>query len=397
MRRHTALIFALTLTAACAATFGRAFARPEGIGSWTGRIPETVENENTSEAEQILTESGLHVRMGAPNGEVTVNLGVVGGSFDVMIPDGEEWVGADVDVRSGVLTIRSSLSSQNTNPSDDTATRADSAETAELTGDGSDTAEIETTEVTKETETIELVQEPKNAPTRPDSVTVTVKNTTDDGKVLWADFLICADTDGTAQGSITLDGALTYYNPKVPIPVRSSGEACTLLLNGGMFPSGTRYRSDNGEYLLMCDDYLHIPANTDVLIDLSGTQISGDIDIGGHSLTYYAIPNLSSERAYIIGNTELVLPMRYTWGGISPTVKPERLKVSPTGTATYEPADGVKITPDSDGREIRLTADGGSAGTYRVTLTWSLADGTELYRMEIPFYIMYDSVIPDVE
>lgn len=351
-KRITPFVLAAAIILICTTVFavGFAGARTANTDTWTGKIlpKQTVDSSNVSS--DLLTKNGQSVLLRNRTEEFSVPIKLT--SFDGKIK-------GTLSANSGSAPVSLSLSE----------TSLSLADTA--------------------TKTVTLTVSPKDGFADAEGVTFGVE-WRGEHETLRASFFIDNRTERAEYDSATitapevfLKGEPFYITANVRATLRfSTGEGVQ-----GAFPSGTKYKGeDGGECYLYDADYITAePGET--AIDLSRAEYSGTVRITCGSVTKaltsvepikssYTDRILTMERD---ASVDLGLP--YTWEGIAPEFTIERLS-----HGAWESAADVTLR-DISGR-ARLTTDGAAAGTYRLIISWS-ASGHVLYGEEIPFFVIH--------
>lgn len=179
----------------------------------------------------------------------------------------------------------------------------------------------------------------------------------------------------------------TKYNKQLPITIVSGNEETTLQFNNGAFPAKTKYIIDGKTTLLYDGGVIQLAAQKSLILDLSETDISGEIDINSHKLSEQDLVLNIENKSFIIKN-ELELPISYLWGTLEPSIKIEHLTVNEDQLIWTE--NKLLTYEKSSAGNILLKNTSAEAGTYRITVSWIENDIT-LYKIEVPFFVRYDS------
>lgn len=223
-------------------------------------------------------------------------------------------------------------------------------------------------------------------------VTVTVSLTCGEETVS-ATFLIPV-TEKTEE--ITASGALekiqTQYNRQLPITIVSGTETTVLQLNEGNFPAFTKYSVNGTTNVLYDGGVIELDGNTTAEIDLSETEVSGEININTTQQSYIlkevnTVVLNNDSQPFIIKDI-LELPVNYLWGQLEPVIKTEQLTVADNQMSWTE-TNSVTYEKSSSGN-IQLKNNNAEAGTYMLTVLW-IENEVILYQLEIPFFVRYDS------
>lgn len=183
----------------------------------------------------------------------------------------------------------------------------------------------------------------------------------------------------------------SQYNKALPINLTTGDKAVKLKLNEGNFPSKTRYSVDGKSTILFDEGVIYLEADKDIKLDLSQTDISGDIVINTTESEYDLVDTalvLNADYKSFIIKGNLELPVSYLWGSIEPEIKTEHLTVSEDKLIW---AENKSVTCEkSTAGNILLKNNNAEAGTYKITVSW-IENNVTLYEIEIPFFVRYDS------
>lgn len=269
-------------------------------------------------------------------------------------------------------------------------------EETEGTTEGTDPEQPDSTETPGNTEEPEQPDMP-NVPDSTEallSVTVVWTAEGEEGQTKSAVFQM-EERPEEGAGSISLADQVTSYNQRTPIEITAGEEDTVLLCNGSGFPSMTRYRVGETEYLLYDKMPLTLAAGEQISLDLSGTGISGKLTLSAgkdskKSLKYQELSTLDApERPVLVGKKATEVPVVWTEEEKMTTFTVERLEYAESGLAWSKVEDdSVEVVPDLEGNKLTLTSQGAVAGTYRVSLIWQ-TEGVETAREVIPFYVFY--------
>ena len=200
-----------------------------------------------------------------------------------------------------------------------------------------------------------------------------------------------SDGPNGAQGGLA--ECQSQYHPSLPVYLTTGDGACELLCAGGAFPRGTRYTYGGAAYLLYDGGPVDLPANTQVTLDLSGTdQAGGDLLLTAgaeeYSLAYLEPPELpQDERPILVGAEGLPLPVCYRWGRAEPSVTVEQLFTD--GRAPVWTPVTTVAARESETGQMELFPEGAPAGTYRLAVSWVEKEHA-LCTLETQFFVQYE-------
>lgn len=225
------------------------------------------------------------------------------------------------------------------------------------------------------------------------SVAVTV---TCGEKVLKATFLIPMENPENPSAVGALTSWPSQYHIAQPMRVSVGTTACELLYNEGHFPAGTEYSCDGRSTLLYDGGVISLPADTDAYIDLSRTELTGDLifqdrNSNTYNIVYAEYPTLSEDLfPRMLGTEILETEIPWLWGTQEPQFVIERLAVNEENEQVWEPVATITAQKTETGY-VALEAKNALAGTYQLIVSW-LDNEITLYQMEVPFFVQYESV-----
>lgn len=387
----------LLLAAGIAAALTPALARPAASSSWAGRIP-AQQTESGEKKLSLFEKERQTVLLGAQNGEFEIPLEPNAGEYRVTDPGDGRWVKVQLAEDGSALRAKSYLDQMLTadepQPGDTTQVQT-TEETAEQTTKA-EKSEPEGTvaEPAAEEETTAPPTEQDETPAvRPDGISFTVVCTDADGTEKEASFVLAASAEYTLQGTVLLEKEQYLYAKEVRIPFTVGQEDAVLHCNNAPFPAGTVYEENGERFVLYTAQPLRVGAGSAVLLDFSKTSVETALFFTGaeqsKTLEYYPMPSFSTEQAFVMGESGMIVPVPYAFGTAKASAKTTRTEARPNGTVrvaddtiTY---DGYAATG-----ELRLTPHKTPAGAYTAQLLWQW-NGYTLYEAELPFCVCYES------
>lgn len=213
-----------------------------------------------------------------------------------------------------------------------------------------------------------------------------------DTETISATFVINRSEEGETLKSGVIVNPPQWYSPQSDIVVYLDGEA-TVMLNDGDFPALTRYEIGGVTTVLYSANCISVEEACVVYIDLSDTNVSGDIKLSTNTgeCTLTEVDNISSGiggRPFVVGDEGASLMMPYKWANITPTFTAWKM-VKNGGAASWSATNLVSCGPDAGG-DAFVTAQDAPAGTYKLLLEWNY-NGHTLYSEEICFFVRHNN------
>lgn len=410
--------------------FAPSYAHVEQSSFWAGRIPEAV--DQTADSRDLLKSGGRTVLLGALESERKLPIRLPdGGNVTVEVSDPdhikaelltEEKEDGSTESCLWMQRVQKDTTEDTTEDKKDTAGEETGTGQADSAGTSQDTETSENTETSEDTNTsgntntsentetsgntgtsgnTETPEQPET-PENPDeteeaadlSVTVTWTGEGEEGQTKSAVFQMKQRAE-EGTGSFSLAEQTTSYHQRTPLSITAGEEDVVLLCNGSGFPSMTRYREGEAEYLLYDKMPLALAAGTEITLDLSETGLTGDLTLSAgqeskKTLKYQELSTLDTpEKPVLVGKKAVDVPVVWTREEQAATFTVERLENTEQGLSwNVVEDDSVGVVPDPDGKKLTLTSRDAAAGTYRVTFIWQ-QEGTETAREVIPFYVFY--------
>lgn len=394
MKRKNAFSLILTaalLIAAALSLLSPTLAHFTANETWSGRIPNEAAADETQEAE-LLVVGGQTVLLGEPTAELVIPLHMPTDDGYSVTVDGEGWVaellyGTNVSLK--LIPTHTQAPTEPTEATEETeqpmeATQAPTEDSTEPTTE-TGREPSETTE--QPTEATEPASPPQNA------AAVTIRAAWTDGTTeKFADLILGPATERVAAGTVTAE--TEFYHPSIPLILHTGEAPVTLLCQDGDFPAGTRAVSETDgvrqTMLLYAPLPLYLPANAEVWLDLSATELTEDLVLRDEMqtlmLNYYPLPEeLDSTTPILMGDSGLLLPLPVRWGSAIASTAVERLENDGT---TWTEDETILCEENELTGELQFTPKNTPAGTYRATVRWQRGEEL-LYSLTFPFYVTY--------
>lgn len=394
MKRKNAFSLILTaalLIAAALSLLSPTLAHFTANETWSGRIPNEAAADETQEAE-LLVVGGQTVLLGEPTAELVIPLHMPTDDGYSVTVDGEGWVaellyGTNVSLK--LIPTHTQAPTEPTEATEKTEQpmKATQAPTEDSTEPTTETGREPSETTEQPTEATEPASPPQNA------AAVTIRAAWTDGTTeKFADLIFGPATERVAAGTVTAE--TEFYHPSIPLILHTGEAPVTLLCQDGDFPAGTRVVSETDgvrqTMLLYAPLPLYLPANAEVWLDLSATELTEDLVLRDEmqtlTLNYYPLPEeLDSTTPILMGDSGLLLPLPVRWGSAIASTAVERLENDGT---TWTEDETILCEENELTGELQFTPKNTPAGTYRATVLWQRGEET-LYSLSFPFYVTY--------
>lgn len=394
MKRKNAFSLILTaalLIAAALSLLSPTLAHFTANETWSGRIPNEAAADETQEAE-LLVVGGQTVLLGEPTAELVIPLHMPTDDGYSVTVDGEGWV---AELLYGTNVSLKLIPTHTQAPTEPTEVTEETEQPMEATQAPTEDSTEPTTETGREpsetteqpTEATEPASPPQNA------AAVTIRAAWTDGTTeKFADLILGPATERVAAGTVTAE--TEFYHPSIPLILHTGEAPVTLLCQDGDFPAGTRAVSETDgvrqTMLLYAPLPLYLPANAEVWLDLSATELTEDLVLRDEmqtlTLNYYPLPEeLDSTTPILMGDSGLLLPLPVRWGSAIASTAVERLENDGT---TWTEDETILCEENELTGELQFTPKNTPAGTYRATVRWQRGEEL-LYSLTFPFYVTY--------
>lgn len=394
MKRKNAFSLILTaalLVAAALSLLSPTLAHFTANETWSGRIPNEEAADETQEAE-LLVVGGQTVLLGEPTAELVIPLHMPTDDGYSVTVDGEGWF---AELLYGTNVSLKLIPTHTESPTEPTEATEETEQPTEATQAPTEDPTEPTTETGSEpSETTEQpteATEPASPPQKAAAVTIRAA-WTDGTTEKFADFILGPAAERTAAGTVTAE--TEFYHPSIPLILHTGEAPVTLLRQDGDFPVGTRVVSEADDVrqttLLYAPMPLQLPANAEVRLDLSATELAEDLVLQDETqtlaLNYYPLPEeLDSTTPILMGDSGLLLPLPVRWGSAIASAAVERLENDGT---TWTEDETILCEENELTGELQFTPKNTPAGTYRATVRWQRGEET-LYSLTFPFYVTY--------
>jgi hypothetical protein len=206
------------------------------------------------------------------------------------------------------------------------------------------------------------------------------------------------DDDDTVYSSGSLTYCQDFYSEGLPIYIETGENNTRLTYNGKDFPAMTKYTYDGKTCILGVGGTIDLPQNTVAAIYLSGDYMETDenenkildfnIHVGEteyHPVNYVDLP--VAETSIVVGIDGELTTVPYKLGSITASYYVEHLVQDEYGL-TWKQSNAVTVQA---GTYLNLTPANAQAGTYRLCVSYYDNYEREIYSLEIPFFVRYES------